>query len=418
QWKQTDWKNKITTEKGWNKHAEELKNLSEEMRDYPAEFSKYGGWLGLQFDATGFFRTHHDGKRWWFVDPEGYAFLSSGMDCVRPDEPAVLTGNESLFEYLPPEDGDYKGVYGTSRELKTIDFFKLNMMRIFGREWYDAWVKITINKLVSANFNTVGNWSLERFSTKSGLPYVIPLNNFPSTKIFLYRDFPDVFSPEYREKAKVFASQLESYKNDPNLIGYFLRNEPQWAFGNNNLAFEMLASESPSYTRTALILWLKGKYQVVDSLSKSWDLELTEFEDIRSLKLKEYPSDNCRSDLWEFSKLMVSEYVDVISEETRKVDPNHLNLGMRYAYISSDLLYTAGEAFDVFSINGYSSPGPPDTDEIYRRSGKPVMIGEFHFGATDRGLPSTGLKGVKNQKERGKAYRYYLEQGFSRPEII
>ena len=100
------------------------------------------------------------------------------------------------------------------------------------------------------------------------------------------------------------------------------------------------------------------------------------------------------------------------------MDPNHLNLGLRYAWISSDLCYRAGTWFDVFSINGYSYPGPPETAEIARRSGKPVLIGEYHFGATDRGLPSTGIQGAENQQARGEAYRYYLEQGFARPEVI
>jgi hypothetical protein len=93
-------------------------------------------------------------------------------------------------------------------------------------------------------------------------------------------------------------------------------------------------------------------------------------------------------------------------------------MGMRYAWMSSDLLYKAGERFDVFSINGYGNPGPPETAEIARISGKPVMIGEFHHGATDRGLPASGIQGTLNQSERGKAYRYYVEQGLARPELI
>jgi hypothetical protein len=418
QWKQKDWKNKITTSKEWNKHKENLQNLAEVKLDFPGEFSTYGGWKKLRFDSTGFFRTHHDGNRWWFVDPEGYAFLSFGMDCVRPFVPAVHTGNENFFEDLPADTGVYRQVYGEVRGMKTVDFFRLNMIRVFGESWYEKWIDVSRNKLLSANFNTVGNWSLEDFSKKSDIPYVLPLNRFPDTKYKLYRDFPDVFSPEYRKNAIEFAAQLEAYKEDPYLIGYFLRNEPQWAFGNNNLAFEMLAERELTWTRSVLALWLQEKYKNIDSLSLSWKLEFESFNDILSLVLIEYPSERCLEDLWEFSKLMVKEYVDVVSEETRKVAPNHLNLGMRYAYISSDLLYTAGEAFDVFSINGYNAPGPPKTSEIYEKSGKPVLIGEYHFGATDRGLPSTGLRGVENQKERGIAYRYYLEQGFARPELI
>jgi hypothetical protein len=61
---------------------------------------------------------------------------------------------------------------------------------------------------------------------------------------------------------------------------------------------------------------------------------------------------------------------------------------------------------------------PPNTAEVARRSGKPVMIGEFHFGATDRGLPATGIQGAADQIQRGVAYRHYVEGGLARPEVV
>ena len=45
-----------------------------------SELDRFGGWKGKQFEATGFFRTEHDGQRWWLVTPEGNAFLSSGIN--------------------------------------------------------------------------------------------------------------------------------------------------------------------------------------------------------------------------------------------------------------------------------------------------------------------------------------------------
>jgi hypothetical protein len=116
---------------------------------------------------------------------------------------------------------------------------------------------------------------------------------------------------------------------------------------------------------------------------------------------------------------MVKAYVAVPADECRKVDPHHLNLGMRYAWISSDLLYESAESFDVFTINSYEMI-PPATviAEIARRTGKPVMIGEFHFGALDRGLPSTGLRGVASQEERGVAYRRYVEAAAADPSVV
>ena len=41
---------------------------------------QYGGWTGLKFEATGFFRLEKAPDRWWLVTPEGNAYLIHGMD--------------------------------------------------------------------------------------------------------------------------------------------------------------------------------------------------------------------------------------------------------------------------------------------------------------------------------------------------
>ena len=46
------------------------------------------------------------------------------------------------------------------------------------------------------------------------------------------------------------------------------------------------------------------------------------------------------------------------------------------------------------------------------------MIGEFHFGALDRGMDATGLRGVASQTDRGKAYRRYMHRAASHPMCL
>ena len=46
------------------------------------------------------------------------------------------------------------------------------------------------------------------------------------------------------------------------------------------------------------------------------------------------------------------------------------------------------------------------------------MIGEFHFGALDRGLFHPGLILCENQAERAKAYEDYLRGALSNPWIV
>ena len=418
QWAVKTWPGKIQNE---NELKERLENqlAAAQTSSFPDNWSKYGGWKAKKFGATGFFRTHHDGKRWWLVDPEGYAFVSVGVDCIGANASGVVSGQEDLFAWLPDTtDQLFKNAISSRGQYIQADFYKMNLMRAFSEKWRENWETITTGQIREFGINTIGNWSDLGYARKSGIPYVLPLSRFPSTQVQLYRDFPDVFADEYSENAKQFAQQLNEYKNDPYLIGYFLRNEPNWAFGAHDIAFEMFATTQPSVSKNTFARWLSQKYSSVEEFNKSWNLSLISFEDITKEIFDDFPSETAKTDFWSFSEILVAKYVNVPCDEVEKVDPDHLNLGMRYAWMSSDLLYKAGERFDVFSINGYGNPGPPETAEIARISGKPVMIGEFHFGATDYGLPATGIQGALSQTDRGKAYRYYIEQGLARPELI
>jgi len=120
-----------------------------------------------------------------------------------------------------------------------------------------------------------------------------------------------------------------------------------------------------------------------------------------------------------FNRLMVERYVRAPSEQCKKVAPNHLNLGVRYAWLAHDDLLAGADAFDVFSINCYQ--GQPPADVIARCSAAantPVIIGEFHTGALDRGLPAGGLRMVRTQQERADSYRYYVEHGATIPQLV
>lgn len=416
QWNMREWPGKTHNEKELKDHMNELE-LSALEAKLPENWSRYGGWKELKFKATGFFRVQNDGKRWWFVDPDGFAFLSAGVDCIRDNATGLVTGQEDLFAWIP-QDSVYKSAFEQRGDQKMINFVHINLTRVFGEKRREKWEAITSGLLKQWRVNTIANWSDIEFAKKAATPYVLNMRNFPSTKTLLYRDFPDVFSVEYKNNAVEFAKQLESFKNDPYLIGYFLSNEPHWAFGDNNIAFEMFATNMPSDSKKQIAQWLKAKYKTTDAFNQAWKQSVKSFDDIPALVMKESPSNACWNDCNEFSGLMVDYYVKTVCDEVKKVDPNHLNLGLRYAWISSELCYRAGAYFDVFSINGYSFPGPPETAEIFRRSGKPVLIGEYHFGATDRGLPATGIQGAESQQARGESYRYYLEQGFARPELI
>jgi hypothetical protein len=426
QWSAKDWPGKTRDEA---QLKSDLADALEQARraSFPEGWSRFGGTKARTFDATGFFRTQHDGTRWWLVDPEGYGFWSAGLDSVRPGETAaIVPGAASLFGSLPPRGGSFASAYGSRpghSEVETFSFGLANLVRAFGPDWRPRWTELTKGRMKAWRFNTVANWSDPELARAApALPYVIPMPEYPATAISLYRDFPDVFAAGFRESARRWAQHLAAFREDAHLVGYFMRNEPLWAFGANNLAAEMLEASPGTATRRELARWLRQRYGGdAAAWGRAWGLGLASFEEVVSALVPRAAdrSPAAKDDLWAFSREMVKAYVGIPADECRKVDPHHLNLGMRYAWISSDLLYESADSLDVFTINSYNMVPPADViAEIARRTRKPVMIGEFHFGALDRGLPSTGLRGVASQEERGVAYRRYVEAAAANPNVV
>jgi hypothetical protein len=75
--------------------------------------------------------------------------------------------------------------------------------------------------------------------------------------------------------------------------------------------------------------------------------------------------------------------------------------------------------FDVFSMNCYKPQVPAqEMAHISRLLDQPIMIGEWHFGALDAGLPASGIGHVRDQAERGMAYRVYLEDAAAKPWCV
>lgn len=401
------------------------KEAGKNITHTPPGRSKYGGWTIKQFEPTGYFAVRHDGHRYWLADPDGYAFFSIGLDCVGIDGDCNLEGIEQLATDLPA-----KGCMGWSVQRGTsYSWHKANLKRVFGSSWYDEWVKITRRRLTEWGFNTIACWSDMNYAKKDDRPYVFIFGHYPNTKQSIFRNFPDVFSDEFKESAAEYAKQIITYKDDKNLIGYFLSNEPDWAFVNSlNIAAVLLESEYPYHSKTILAEFMRRRYDTLAALNNAWGTAFETFDSLLQPVQASSLTETAYNDLWDFSAEMIREYIKIPSIAIRRYDPNHLNLGIRYAWLSSKVLVSGSEYFDVFSFNCYSMD-PKDSienilntifegDQLSRTIGKPLMIGEFHFGALDRGLDATGIRGVTTQEERGKAYRYYMHSAAAHPCCI
>ncbi|MBP3655550.1 MAG: beta-galactosidase [Clostridia bacterium] len=393
---------------------------------YPFEdWTAWGGCASMPLaDGTGFFtKIKHDG-RWYLLDPDGHAFFSAGPDCVVARCDGRVDGIEPLLScdsddpvLCEPMDHDWGEVpRGRGRLLS---YERMNLQRAFGDGWYDAWKDMVAGQLRRMGMNTLGNWSDPEMYGR--MPYVTMLDRFPETTHKIFRDFPDILSPEYREDAARCAQELAARRDDPWMIGYFLRNEPGWAFVDNLIiADEVLRDPADTYCRRGLIAWLQARYADIAALNAAWQASFTSFDALmQPIERASALSAQAEADLRAYSAQLIRAYTEIPAQACRAVDPNHMILGMRWAWISDPVLVSGWECFDVFSINCYAVD-PTKSIERVRELGVdlPVMIGEFHFGALDAGLTATGLEAVATQADRGLAYRHYCEHAAAHPMCV
>jgi hypothetical protein len=194
--------------------------------------------------------------------------------------------------------------------------------------------------------------------------------------------YAEAFAKEADERAR---RQCAAHRDDPWLLGYFLANEPP--FPQKELqTVELIRSGPQTATRAALEKWLAAS-----------DTEA---------RRKEFVAE------------AFDRYVEITSEAVRRHDPNHLDLGMRSGGRPTAAEIRAARHFDVYSVNVYDYEVPDArVRQISELTGKPILVGEFHFGTPGRGLAAS-LVQVRDQAERGRAYRYYVENAFAMPEMV
>jgi hypothetical protein len=91
---------------------------------------------------------------------------------------------------------------------------------------------------------------------------------------------------------------------------------------------------------------------------------------------------------------------------------------MRFAAMNNNALLESSRHFDVFSFNCYQASPEPLLKQLAESMDKPMLVGEFHFGSLDAGLPSPSLFRVAGQKERGEAYARYVQSAAHHPNAV
>lgn len=396
----------------------------------PKGWNRWGGWAeGPALEATGFFRTARHGGKWWLVDPDGRLFFSHGIDTITTSGMTPVDERAGWFRGWPSrDDAEWKAffrpasqvVHGSFRGRNPLcfDLTAANLKRRYGSDWKAKSDELAHRRLRSWGMNTIGNWSDESLRRGARTPYVVAIHFRGPTLEGAWghwQPFRDVFDPGFaRDLRAAFKDQAGTSPGDPWCIGYFVDNEIGWG-SETSLAEATLRSPPGQKSKQAFVNDLRAAYVEIGKLNAAWGSSHASWDAL--LAHREAPdAARAGADLRAFAAKIAEGYFRQAREAVKELAPKQLYLGCRFADVNPLAASTAAKFADVVSFNVYRRT--PTESDFGGLKDAPLLIGEFHFGALDRGPFSSALVPVRDQQERGRAYRDYVGAALRDPRIV
>ena len=236
------------------------------------------------------------------------------------------------------------------------DFLAENLTKKYGADWKPHFADLTQRRFRAWGINTIGNWSHEYIWALRRTPYVVTID--PSSKNRM----------AIREKKGIGAAIPDVYS-------------PQFA-EDVRAQLQKLAEKVKDDP------WCIGVF--VDN-----ELDWASPENIPEVAEK---------------------YFSTIAAEVKAAMPNHLYLGCRLVRFQPDAWRAAARHCDVVSFNFYERHPtwdlPPDAVD------KPIIVGEFHFGALDRGHLAGGCAVTFDQDERAQCFKDFVNACLENPRYV
>ena len=436
QYKYKEWPGKIHSDKDL---GAALKREAADLAKHPGpeDWDKYGGWKnGPSFEATGHFYVKKVDGKWWMIDPEGHLFWSHGVVrvttscCVTP-----LDNREFYFSDLPADSTDvfwqfYKTrdpllyPYYQARGIKeTYDFSSANAFRKYGRDYKAAFADLAHLRLRSWGMNTMANSSdpeicaMGRTVYNERVDLAAPVEGYPAWPVLEgskgWWPFLDPFDSRFRLCVRAHLEKKKSQLEDPWCQGFYVDNEINWGKQSHLASLALKASPKQS-AKAVLVDELVRKYTSIHKLNQSWGTNFGSWNALLENR-KNLPS-AAEKDMAALSLLIVRQYFKTVREVFKDVAPMKLYMGCRFAGAPEYVVRIAAEYVDVMSYNDYTFTRAAFS--LPKGIDLPVIYGEFHFGALDRGLFHTGQVATFSQENRARAYRDFVRSCLGNPCII
>lgn len=421
---QSDWPDKVKSEEELKADVAKEKEYYDSFKTVPMD--EYGGLAGsgekLGLKATGYFHVQKTPNRWYLVDPAGNAYFNLGIASFLAGAYTYIEGRSDIYEWLPETGGPFDTAFEPSSywHKTAFSFHLANQLKKYGEpitpENFAARMIPRIRKL---GFNSSGAFSGTPTAAQKGA-------KFPFVATFKGgADMPgiqrtwDPFDVEKLKKVEEsFAKSGPVNAKEPLLIGYFLGNEPLL----QDVPRIVPTMKGTAPAKRALVNMLRDKYKTVDAFNQAWELKAESFEAMNDMTLP-VRSKAAAADMEQYFAYFLDTFFKTAHDIIRKYDPNHMILGARLqpGTANNELICRAMAKYsDIFGLNYYTyGIDPAYLGRIQEWTGGiPMIFSEFFFDSPkDSGLGG-GFKEVGSQKERGQAYRHYVEHAAALPYVV
>ncbi len=297
---------------------------------------------GDTYKTSGFFTVEKIGSRWWYMTPEGHAFIALSVSVLTPK------GNDGHGPSGKTHGDHIRAKYG-------------------GPEHHlGNWANAAIARLRRWGFNTIGTFShdiqTQPYITHR-MPYVVTLRL--SNKAVLDNEvgnvwegigggkFPDLWHPDFHRAIDRRMQQRATPEmvHDPYIVYLFPDQADELrGIGQHHASLAWAAwvgkpmiGDHANYTKRALRDFLRSKYGAIHRLNIAWGTAYTTWESDggyrtgrgfldqgktgavgpqrQALKTR---SEALQADMAAFERHLFKRYAKLITATIRKYDPHHL----------------------------------------------------------------------------------------------
>jgi hypothetical protein len=326
--------------------------MADEQRD------RYGGYPGLQAEATGFFRLERLKGRWWLIDPQGSVFLSLGINHF---DASALKYADNIHIWRERYGSNEAWIRHAGQDLQRWGFNAL------------AWSQELATR---KDYRHTPEWRAWRFRW-AGVPYYHHLPFAPIERWNPYARYPDVFSRAFEERCDFLARySCVDMADDPYLIGYEYVPMPGWTHHDYVQPWGGQYDWRAPEDAEALYRLAERYYQVTHDAIRRYDQQ----------------------------HLIIGDQL-----EHGKPLPDWLVEAMKP--------YT-----DVIAFNGFApfEAIADEIQSAHERTGKPVLLADSAFLAPTELLHVSPQSRVycADQAVRGQAYQRFARRAFAKPYVI